>query len=67
MKDAHDDLTSFPDTICTNPVEADYADPADYNVNMHDCELKGNEFVSTHYRFPKPPFAENPVCRNPRF
>ena len=41
IKDAHDDLTSFPGTICANPTEADYADVADYNPNMHDCELKG--------------------------
>ena len=41
IKDAHDDLTSFPGTICANPTEADYADAADYNPNMHDCELKG--------------------------
>ena len=41
MKDAHEDLTSFPDTICANPTVADYSDPNDYNENMHDCELKG--------------------------
>ena len=42
IKDAHEDLTSFPDTICENRVEADYTDPDDpYNPNMHDCELKG--------------------------
>ena len=45
MKDAHEDLDSFPNTLCTNPTAADYVDPLDYNENMHDCELKGKSFI----------------------